>query len=177
MLALALAANTSSLPLFHRSRREAISDLTAEEDAPRFCGPRTRVGKRNNASQAASRRISPRVSAALLKRSVATGSRAATHGFGIATADRQPDSRMWRGVKSGCWLQNSTAAEWGGAPDGTDLAACACAGRAAYTPVIVVAKYGPVSSAEGADGLLSWQLRRAIWKSSGLEVPLSPPLK
>ena len=148
--------------MYHRSRREAISDLTAEEDALGFCGPRTRVGKRKSASHAASRKFSPRMSAALVKRSVATGSNAATHGCGIDTADRQPDSRMWGGVKSGCMLQNPTAAEWGGALSGADLAAWACAVRDALTPVIVaVAKYGPISSAEGADGLLSWQLRLA----------------
>jgi hypothetical protein len=111
MLALALAAKTSSCPLFHRSRREAISDLTAEEDAPGFCGPKTSVGNKNSASQAASRSASPRMSAALMKRSVATGGSATTQGFGIATADKHPDSRMWKGVKCGFLLQNSTAAK------------------------------------------------------------------
>ena len=177
ILARALSARTSNCPLFHRSRREVISALTAEDDAPGFWGPSTSVGNRNKASHAASRKVSPRVSAALLKRSVATGSRAARLGFGIATADRQPDSLMCKGVKLGCWLQNSTAAEWGGTLCGADLAALAWAANDACTPAIVVARYGPFSSAEGAKGLLSWHLRLAMWNSKGLEMQFSPPLK
>jgi hypothetical protein len=87
MLALALAARVSRCPLFQRSKRAAISVLTAEEDAPGFWGPRIKVGNKNNASQAAPRRLSPLMSVALLKSSVSTGSRAGRLGLGMVTDD------------------------------------------------------------------------------------------
>ena len=110
MLAFALAAKMSKCPLFQRSSRAATSVLTAEEKVVGFCGPRTRVGNINNASHAASRNASPLMSAALLNSSVSTSSKAGILGFGIATADWQPDVLMCNGVKSGCKEQNSTVA-------------------------------------------------------------------
>jgi len=98
-------------------------------------------------------------------------------GLGSATADWQPDNLMWTGVKLGFEQQSSIAAEWGGAVPGFDLAALAWATREARTPVVVVARYGPLSSDVGAEGLLSRHLERAMWNSMGLEAPVSPPLK
>ncbi len=122
MLAIALAAKMSKCPLFQRSSRAATSVLTAEEEAPGFCGPKTRVGNRNNASHAASRNASPLMSAALLKSSVSIGSKAGILAFGIANANWQHDVFMCIGVKSGCKEQNSTAAVWEGSLVGSDLA-------------------------------------------------------
>ena len=47
----ALEANSSSLPLFQRSMRAAISALTFEDVARDFCGPSTSVGNMKRASQ------------------------------------------------------------------------------------------------------------------------------
>ena len=115
MLDYALVDKTSRWPLFHRSRRVATSALTAEEEAPGFWGPSTKIENKESASHAALRSNSPRISAALLNRSVTTGINAITLGFGIATADWQPDILICIGVMSGCAKQNSTAAFfWGG---------------------------------------------------------------
>ena len=143
--------------MFERSRHVATSVLTVEEEAPGFWGPSTKVGNMKSASHVASLRASPRTSAALINNSVTTGSKAATLGFGIAIADRHPDVLMYSGVKSGFLQQNSTAVVWmgGGVRLGSDLAFRAWTARAAWTHVIVVARYGPSSSAGGADGLLS----------------------
>jgi hypothetical protein len=54
------------------------------------------------------------MSGALLKSFVSTGIKAGRLGFGMETADWHPDNFICIGVKSGCALQNSTAAEWGG---------------------------------------------------------------
>jgi hypothetical protein len=66
------------------------------------------------------------------------------------------------GVNPGFEQQNSTAAECGGAALGSDLAARAWLAKDERTPKVVVARYGPVSSAGGAVGLLSRQFARAI---------------
>jgi hypothetical protein len=65
----------------------AISVLTAADDAPGFWGPMTMVGNRKTASQAASLNTSPRMSAALLRRSVTTGRGRAMLGLGRETVD------------------------------------------------------------------------------------------
>ncbi len=105
MLALALTSRASRCPLFQRSKRAAISALTAEEEAPGFWGPRTKVGNKNMASHATFRRLSPVMFAALLKSSVSTGNRVGRLGLGTATADWHPDNFICSGVKSGCKLQ------------------------------------------------------------------------
>ncbi len=87
IFAFALVARTSSRPLFQRSSLALTSVLTAEEEAPGFHGPNTRVGNKKSASHVASRNISQWVSTALLRRSVTTGNSAAMQGLGIATAD------------------------------------------------------------------------------------------
>ena len=70
----ALADNVSSWPLFQRSRRVVTSALTIVAEAPGFCGPKTKVGNKQRASQAASRRTVLLTSAALVINSVITGS-------------------------------------------------------------------------------------------------------
>ena len=69
----ALSVSVSRWPLFQSSSRVAISALTAVAEAPGFCGPKTKVGKRKRASHAASRRTVPLTSAALVSRSVIAG--------------------------------------------------------------------------------------------------------
>ena len=110
----ALAASVSSWPLFQSSRRVVTSVLTAIAEAPGFSGPRTKVGKRNRASQAASRRVVPQTSAALVSKSVITGSSWCMLSLGMLTDDWHPDVLRNKGVKSGWEQQNSTPAECGG---------------------------------------------------------------
>jgi len=87
MAAFALVAKISSCPLFHSSHLCVISALTAADDASGFWGPRTSVGKRNKASQAASLSTSSVMPVALVSRSVMTGMITGRHGLGRATAD------------------------------------------------------------------------------------------
>jgi hypothetical protein len=70
----ALAASVSMWPLFQSSNRVFTSAFTVVAEAPGFCGPMTKVGKRKRPSQAASRRTVPPTSAALVSSSVITGS-------------------------------------------------------------------------------------------------------
>ena len=104
----ALSASVSSCPLFRWSSLATISDFTVVDDAPGFCGPKTRVGKRNSASNAASCRTFPCISTALFMRPVTTGRSCDRLGLGRFTADWHPDVLMCSGVKSGCAQQNST---------------------------------------------------------------------
>jgi hypothetical protein len=108
--------------LHHRSNLEATSALTHDNEAPGRCGPSTSEGNNRRASCAASRKTSPQVEWALLRRSVMTGTRRGMAGIGIVAADWVLEVLMCVAVKSGLLLQKVTTKELAGTDCGSNRA-------------------------------------------------------